>query len=195
MGYSERAQRPQAPQKHLEGSGGAHTDTHRKGGVGKAKCHLSATPERAARGFCWEDQGSGMQHKTGRGSWGTATSASMPRGFLGTPRAGLWPWGSGFHKQRNPDVSQGTSSSLCPTAGHPTLWKLFPWCQRAELQGPASDHSSSFLPRSVLPPCLWQFCSGVGGGILPSVWFFQSAPAKAACALCQLPSCGGTGSI
>lgn len=74
-------------------------------------------------------------------------------------------------KQRNPDVSRGTSSSLCPTAGHPMLWKLFPWCGRAELQGPASDHSRSFLPRSVFLPCLWPFCPGAGGGMLPMFGF------------------------
>lgn len=54
MGYSEHTQRPQAPQKALGRLWGC-THTHTKGGVGKAKCHLSTTPERAPRGLCWED--------------------------------------------------------------------------------------------------------------------------------------------
>lgn len=65
---------------------------------------------------------------------------------------------------------------------------------RAELQAqpgepaPASSFQGLFS-------CLQQFCPGAGGGILLSVWFCQSAPAKAVCALCQLPSCGGISSI
>lgn len=91
-------------------------------------------------------------------------------------------------KQRNPAVSRGMSSSLCPTLLAIPRFGSFPSVS-AELQGPAGgDLSSSFLPRAVFLPCLWQFCPGAAGGIPLSVWCLQSAPAKAVCALCQLPA-------
>lgn len=94
LGYSEHAQRPQAPQKPLGRLWGC-THSHRKGGVGKSKCHSVPLQKGHLEGSVGRTWGSGMQHKAGRGSWGTATASSMPRGFLGTPGAGLWPWGSG----------------------------------------------------------------------------------------------------
>lgn len=74
--------------------------------------------------------------------------------------------------------------------------EVFPLVLESRAAGPSwANHSSSFLPKAVFLPCLWQFCPGAGGEILLSVWFLQSAPATAVCALCQLPSCGGTSSI
>lgn len=83
------------PKSHLEGSGDADTHSHRKGGVGKTKCHSVPLQKEHLEGSVGRTWSSGMQHKAGRGSWGTATASSMPRGFLGTPGVGLWPWGSG----------------------------------------------------------------------------------------------------
>lgn len=119
----------------------------------------------------------------------------MPGGFLGTPGAGLWPRGFGSHKQRNPDVSQGMSSSLCPTLAIPRFGNVSLGVREQSCR-PSWGKSQQLLPSkgcfpallvAVLPRCWW--------GTLPSVWFFQPAPAKAACALCQLPSSGVTGSI
>lgn len=139
--------------------------------------------------------GPGAQHKAGRSSWGTATAASMPGGFLGTPGAGLWPRGSGSHKQRNPDVSRGTSSSLCRTAGHPTLWKRFPRCRRAELQAQVGEipAAPSFQGLFSCPACGSSAPVLVGGPF--RVFGFSSLLQPKQCVLCQLPSCGVTGSV
>lgn len=139
--------------------------------------------------------GPGAQHKAGRSSWRTATAASMPGGFLGTPGAGLWPRGSGSHKQRNPDVSRGTSSSLCHTAGHPTLWKRFPRCRRAELQAQAGEipAAPSFQGLFSCPACGGSALVMVGGPF--RVFGFSSLLQPKQCVLCQLPSCGVTGSV
>lgn len=130
-----------------------------------------------------------MQHKAGRGSWGTATASPMPGGFLGTPGAGLWPWGSGSLAEKPGCVPGDEQQPLSHCAGHPTLWKLSLGVSRAA--GLSWGRSQQLLPpKGCFPalPCLWQFCPGAAGGIPLSVWCLQSAPAKAVCALCQLPA-------
>lgn len=123
---------------------------------------LSTTPERDLEGSVGRTQGSGMQHKAGRGSWGTATASSMPRGFLGTPGAGLWPWGSGSQAEKPGCVPGDEQQPLSHSAGHPTLWKLSLGVSRAA--GPSWGRSQQLLPPkgcfpallvAVLPRCCW----------------------------------------
>lgn len=130
MGYSEHAQRPQVPQKPLGRLWGC-THSHRKGGVGKTKCHSVPLQKGHLEGSVGRTWGSGMQHKAGRGSWGTARASSVPRGFLGIPGAGLWPWGSGFQAEKPGCVPGDKQQPLSHSAGHPTLWKHFPRCQQS----------------------------------------------------------------
>lgn len=150
------------PKSHLEGSGGAHTHSHRKGGVGETKCHSVPLQKEHLEGSVGGTRGSGMQHKTGRGSWGTATASSVPRGFLGTPGAGLWPWGSGSQAEKPGCVPGDEQQPLSRSAGHPTLWKLSLGVSRAA--GPSWGRSQQLLPSkgcfpallvAVLPRCCW----------------------------------------
>lgn len=159
---------------------------------------LSTTPERAPGGLCWEDLGLRDAAQGRQRLLGHSHSLFCAQAIPGNTRSrapgamvmGLW--------------LSSRETRLCPggqaAASVPLCWpshalEAFPSVS-AELQGPAGgDHSSSFLPRAVLLPFLWQFCPGAGGGIPLSVWFLQSAPAKAVCALCHLPSCAATSSI
>lgn len=98
--------------KHVEGSGAARKGNAGLGYAAKGRRKLPGHAESHLR--------------TTQG----LRPPQSPRGglsSLGTPGAGLQPPGSWrSHKQRNPDGSRGKSSSLCPTSGHPTLWKRFP---------------------------------------------------------------------
>lgn len=194
MGCSECAQRPPAPQKALGRLWGC-THTHTKGGVGKAKCHLSTTPEGAPGGLCWEGWGLRDAAQAGGGSWGTGTATSMPGGFLGHPEQGCGHGALAFTSRGTQMCPRRQAAASVPLLAIPRFGSVSLGV-RGELQGPArGNHSSSFLPRAVFLLCWWRFCPGAGGGILLSVWFSLSAPGKAVCALCQLPSCAGTGGI
>lgn len=163
MGCSECAQRPPAPQKALGRLWGCtHTHTH------KGRCRKSQMPSqyhsrRSTRRALLGGLGAQGCSTSRRRLLGHRHCHFHAWGIPGTSRAGLWPRGSGFHKQRNPDVSQETSSSLCPTAGHPTLWKRFPRGQR-RAAGPSQGKSQQLLPSkgcfpallvAVLPWCWW----------------------------------------
>lgn len=163
MGYSEHAQRPQAPQKPLGRFWGCRHSLTQEGRCRKNQMPLSTTPEGAPGGLCWEDlelrdAAQGRQRLLGH-----SHSLFHAQGIPGNTRSGAVAMGLWF-SSRNPAVSQGMSSSLCPTLLAIPRFGSFPLVS-AELQGPAGeDHSSSFLPRAVFLPCLWQFCPGAGGG-------------------------------
>lgn len=177
------------PKRHVEGSGAALTLTQ-EGRCGKNQMPLSTTPERAPGGLCWQDLGLRDAAQGRQGLLGHSHSLLHAQGIPGNSRSEavateLWL----SQAEKLGCVPGDKQQPLSHSAGHPTLWKHFPWCQhscRAQLGKPQqllpSKGCFPALLVAVLPRC-W------------SVWFLQSAPAKAVCALCQLPSCAATGSI
>lgn len=75
------------PKRHLEGSGDAHTHTQ------EGRCRKSQMPSQYhSRKSTWRalerKWGSGMQHKAGRGSWGTAQPLPCPGDSWEHPKLG-----------------------------------------------------------------------------------------------------------
>lgn len=181
------------PKRHLEGSGSAHTHTHThmKGGVGKGKCHLSTTPERAPRGLCWEDL------ELRQRLLGHSHSLFHARGIPGNSRSRavateLW-------------LSQAEKSGCVPGDKQQPLshcWpsyalEAFPSVLGEQSCRPSQGKSQQLLPSkgcfpallvAVLPQCWW--------GDLSECLVFPvcSSQSSVCCASCQ-PSCGVTGSI
>lgn len=193
-GYSEHTQRPQAPQKalgRLWECTHSHTHTHMKGGVGKGKCHLSTTPERAPRGLCWEDL------ELRQRLLGHSHSLFHARGIPGNSRSRavateLW-------------LSQAEKSGCVPGDKQQPLshcWpshalEAFPSVMGEQSCRPSQGKSQQLLPSkgcfpallvAVLPQCWW--------GDLSKCLVFPvcSSQSSVCCASCQ-PSCGVTGSI
>lgn len=195
MGYSEHTQRPQAPQKALGRFWGCtHSHTHMKGGVGKAKCHLSTTPERAPRGLCWED----LELSTRQAEAPGAQPQPLPcPGDSWEHREQGCGHGALALTSRGIRMCPGgqAAASVALLAGHPTLWKRFPRCRRAELQAQAGEipAAPSFQGLFSCPACGSSAPVLVGGPF--RVFGFSSLLQPKQCVLCQLPSCGVTGSV
>lgn len=159
-----------------------HTHTHMEGGVGKAKCHLSTAPERAPGGLCWEDLGLRDAAQGRQRLLGHSHSHFHARGIpentgSGALATGLW-------------LSQAEKSGCVPGDEQQPVSHRWPshalgaFPSVSESRAAAGgNHSSSFLPRAVFLPCLWQFCPGAGGGTLPSVGFSSLTQPKQ-CVLC-----------
>lgn len=172
-----------------------HTLIHRKEGVGKVKCHHSTTPERAPGGLLSGNGAQGCSTRQAEAP-GAQPSHSHARGIPGNTQSSAVTTGLWLSQAEKAGCVPGDKQQPLSHCWPSHALEVFPSLLGSRAAGPSwGNHSSSFLPRAVFLPCLWQFCPGVGGEILVSVWFLQSAPAKSVCALCQLPSCGGTGSI
>lgn len=192
LGYSEHTQRPQAPQKALGRLWGC-THSHMKGGVGKAKCHLSTTPERAPRGLCWED----LELSTRQAESPGAQPQPLP-----------CPGDSWEHREQGCGHGALALTSreirMCPGGqaaasvallAIPRFGSVSPWFRRAELQAQAGEipAAPSFQRLFSCPACGSSALVLVGGPF--RVFGFSSLLQPKQCVLCQLPSCGVTGSV
>lgn len=154
MGYSEHTQRPQAPQKALGRLWGC-THSHMKGDVGKTKCHLSTTAERAPRGLCWEDLGLRDSAQGRQRLLGHSHSHFHAWGIPGNTRSGAVATGLWLSQAEKSGCVPGDEQQPLSHSGHPTLWKHFPRCQRAELQAQLGEITAapSFQGLFSCPAC------------------------------------------
>lgn len=92
----------------------------------------------------------------------------------------LWLWLSQAEK---PGCVPGDKQQPLSHCWPSHALEVFPLLLEGRAAGPSwGNHSSSFLPRAVFLPCLWQFCPGAGGEILLSGFCSLLQPKQ--CVLC-----------
>lgn len=142
------------PKRHLEGSGDAHTHTQ------EGRCRKSQMPSQYhSRKSTWRalerKWGSGMQHKAGRGSWGTAQPLPCPGDSWEHPKLGCDHGALPLTSRESRMCPRGQIAASVPLLAIPRFGSVSPRCWGAELQGPAGEITAapSFQGLFSCPAC------------------------------------------